>query len=45
MNQRIDFTKAHITLADGTIWQVLDEHGEFNDQATAQAIWQYMEAE
>lgn len=34
----IDTTKAHITLADGTVFQVLDENGEFDEAATAAAV-------
>lgn len=44
MNQEVDQKKGHVTLADGTVWQVLDESGEFDDVATAAAIAAYLEA-
>lgn len=37
-----DLTKAHITLDDGTVFQVLDENGEYDDQATAAAVAAYL---
>lgn len=43
MNPDIDFTKAYVTLADGTVIQVLDESGEFDDAATAAAVAKYIE--
>lgn len=39
----IDYSKAHITLADGTVIQVLGDDGEYDDDATAQAVMEYME--
>ena len=41
MNE-IDYTKAHVTLPDGTVWQVLGEDGEFDEAATAEAVQQYL---
>lgn len=38
----IDTTKAHITLADGAVFQVLDEDGEFDEAATAAAIDEHL---
>ena len=43
MTMSIDFTKAHVTLSDGTVIQVLDESGEFDDVATAEAVAKYLE--
>jgi hypothetical protein len=42
--QMTDFdpTKAHVTLADGKVIQVLDEDGEFDDAATAAAVDDYL---
>ena len=40
----IDYTKAHITLADGTVFQVLGEDGEFDDQATGAAVAEHLSA-
>ena len=34
----IDYTKAFITLADETYWQVLGEDGEMDAEATQSAI-------
>ncbi len=45
MNDEIDLTKAHVTLADGTVWQVLDESGAFDELATAQAVVAHLEAQ
>ena len=45
MNQEIDQAKGHVTLADGTVWQVLDENGEFDDAATAASIAAYLESQ
>lgn len=42
MNQPTDFTKAHVTLPDGAVIQVLDEFGEFDDAATAAAVTEYL---
>jgi hypothetical protein len=39
----IDFTKAHITLEDGTVFQVLDSQGVFDDAATAAAVAAHLE--
>lgn len=44
MNQEIDQAKGYVTLADGTVWQVLDASGEFDDAATAAAITAYLES-
>lgn len=42
MNQEIDYTKGYVTLVDGTVWQVLNEVGEFDDAATAAKIADYL---
>jgi hypothetical protein len=39
----IDDTKAHIILEDGSIWQVLDETGEYDEAATQAAIKVHLE--
>lgn len=39
----IDYTKGHVTLADGTVFQVLGEDGEFDDAATAAAVAQHLQ--
>lgn len=39
----VDYNQQHITLADDTVWQVLDAEGVFDEAATAQAIAQYLE--
>lgn len=44
MNQEIDQTKGYVTLADGTVWQVLAAGGDFDDAATAAAIAAYLES-
>lgn len=36
--ENIDETKAFVTLADGTRWQVLGEDGEMDAEATQSAI-------
>lgn len=36
--ENIDETKAFVTLADGTRWQVLGEDGEMDSEATQSAI-------
>ena len=38
----IDYTKAFITLADGTEWQVLDADGALDQPATQAAITAYL---
>lgn len=43
MSAEIIEYKAHVTLADGTVWQVLDEFGEFDERATALAVAAYLE--
>lgn len=43
MDTEIIEYKAHITLADGSVWQVLDKFGEFDEAATALAVAAYLE--
>ena len=40
--ENIDETKAFVTLADGTSWQVLGEDGEMDEAATQAAIMAYL---
>lgn len=40
--ENIDETKAFVTLADGTRWQVLGEDGEMDEAATQSAIFAYL---
>lgn len=39
----IDLTKAHVTLADGTIFQVLNDEGDYDDETTARVMEDYLE--
>jgi hypothetical protein len=45
MDTVIDPQKGYVTLKDGTVWQVLDGNGEYDDAATAAAIDAYLEAD